>query len=315
MRARAYNENGFLLIELIAAMLVLTIALLALIGAYSLGFFSIRSSAKTSAAGLLGNNQLELYSALPYSSIGLDATAFASAKSSDATYSSDESALPGGATGDVTISGCGSSAQCSPVQTIIGPDRKRYKVETFVRLLANPAISSRSEKVVTIVVRNANVSGSPKVLTMQTAFDTGPPSSTPPVIPNCSAAGSNCESMLVDPTVVNNTTLEIVGSDDKPIVTTGTYAPTAFLNSVQELGLGTSSTSGWPQNYVTSYGGSASNSYQTLITISLPTGLASGCYTVLITTRDSDGSPLDTDQWAWPINVSSAGTVTTVSHC
>jgi Tfp pilus assembly protein PilV len=315
MRARAHNENGFLLIELIAAMLVLTIALLALIGAYSLGYFSIGSAAKTSAAGLLANNQLELYSALPYDSIGLDAATLTYVQSSDATYSGDESALPGGASGDVTISDCGTSAQCLPVQTLAGSDHKTYKLETFIRLLANPTISTRSEKVVTVVIRNASAVGSPIVLTMQTAFDTGSPSSAPPVIPDCSAAGSNCESELVDPMVIDNTTLQIVATDDKPIQTTGTYAPTAFLNGVQQLGLVTAATSGWPQNYVDTYGGSASNSNQTLITISLPAGLAPGCYTVLITTRDSDGSPLDTDQWAWPINVASDGTVTTVSSC
>jgi len=172
MRNRAHNENGFLMIELIAAMLILTVALLALIGAYSLGYFAIGSAGQTSSAGLLANNQLELYGSLPYSSIGLDATTLTSVKSSDATYSTDESSLPGSGT-DVTISGCGASAQCSPVQTLTGADSKTYKVETFVRLLANPNASSRSEKVVTVVVRNASVSGSPKVLTMQSAFDLG----------------------------------------------------------------------------------------------------------------------------------------------
>ena len=172
MRTRAHNENGFLMIELVAAMLLLTVALLALIGAYSFGYFAVGSAGKTVSAGLLGNNQLELYSSLPYASIGLDATTLTSVKSTDATYSTDESALPVSGT-DVSISGCGSSAKCSPVQTLTGPDNKTYKVETFIRLLANPNISSRSEKVITVVVRNASVSGSPKVLTLQSAHDSG----------------------------------------------------------------------------------------------------------------------------------------------
>ena len=172
MRKRACNENGFLMIELVAAMLILTVALLALIGAYSLGYFAIGASAKTSSAGLLANNQLELYATVPYASIGLDATTLASTKSSDATYSTDLAALPVSGT-DVSISGCGSSARCAPVQTLTGPDNKSYKVETFIRLLANPSITSRYEKVVTVVVRAASVSGSPKVVTMQSAFDVG----------------------------------------------------------------------------------------------------------------------------------------------
>jgi hypothetical protein len=300
------------MVELIAATLVLSIALLALIGAYSFGYFSIRSAGTTSAAGLLANNQLELYAAIPYSSIGLDAATLTSVKSTDATYSTDESGLTGSGT-DVTISGCGSTPQCSPVQTLTGPDHKSYKLETFIRLLANPSISTRSEKVVTVIVRNASVSGSPKVVTVQTAFDTGSPSSSPPVIPNCAAAGSNCESLLADPTVVSNTKLTIVYMDDSAAQISGTYAPTAFLNGVQQLGVGTADTSGWPQNYVDTYGGTTSVNHQTLLTITIPAGLPPGNYTVLVTVRDSNGSPLDTDQWSWPITVAADGTVTTTS--
>ena len=312
MRTRAHNENGFLLVELIAAMLIITVALLALIGAYSLGYFAIGAAGQTSSAGMLANNQLELYATLPYSSIGLDATTLTSVKAADATYSTDESALPSGASGDVTISGCGSTAQCLPVQSIVGADHKTYKVETVIRALANPNISTRTEKIVTVVVRNMSVAGTPVVLKMQTAFDTGSGTTAPPAIPNCAQVGVKCESELVDPIVIDDNTLQIVFSDDKP-PRGGGFAPTAFLNGVQQLGLGTSATSGWPQNYVTSWGGSASTNSQVLLSISLPTGLAPGCYTVLVTTSDDDGP--DTDQWSWPINVASNGTVTTVSTC
>ena len=161
------------MIELIAAMMILSIALLALIGAYSLGYTATGNAGASSAAGLLANNQLELYSSLPYASIGLDATKLTSVKSSDANYSSDESALPVSGS-DVTISSCGSSAQCSPVQTLTGPDNKSYKVETFIRLLTNPSITSRTEKIVTVVIRAAQVTGTPVVGKFQTGFDSGP---------------------------------------------------------------------------------------------------------------------------------------------
>jgi Tfp pilus assembly protein PilV len=311
VRTRAHNEDGFLMVELVAAMLILTVALLALIGSYSLGYFSIGSAGQTSSAGLLANNQLELYSSLPYSSIGLDATSLSAVKSSDATYSTDESSLPSGGT-DVTISGCGSSPQCLPVQNLTGADHKTYKVETFIQTVPNPQISSRSETVVSVFVRNPALSGSPIVVKMQTAFDQGPPGSTPPSIPNCAQVGVKCESELIDPTVVDSNTLEIVFTDDGgPRL--GSYAPSAFLNSQQQLGVGLSATSGWPQNYVDSYGGSASQKAQVLITIALPTGLPPGCYTVLVTTSDSDGP--DTDQWAWPITVAADGTVATAANC
>ena len=175
MRVRPRSEDGFLLIELLAATMILSIALLALMGAYEAGFKSFRSAAKDSSAGLIADNQLELYASLKYSSIGLDATTLASVKTSDANYSTDEAALPGSGT-DVTISGCGSFAQCMPVQTVQGGDGNTYKLETFIRLLSNPSATNWSEKIVTVIVRNTSASGSPKVVTIQTAFDQGPAS-------------------------------------------------------------------------------------------------------------------------------------------
>jgi Tfp pilus assembly protein PilE len=171
----ARDEGGFLTIELMAAVVIITIAVLALMAAYDQSFFSIHSAAKSSAAGQLAQNQLELYASLPYSSVGLDSSTLTTTKATDTNYSSDESALSGTGS-DATISGCGSSAQCSPVQTLTGSDGKSYKLETFIRLLTNNSASSWTEKVVTVVVRNLSVSGSPKVLTIQTAFDHGPSS-------------------------------------------------------------------------------------------------------------------------------------------
>jgi type II secretory pathway pseudopilin PulG len=173
MRTRVYNEDGFMMVELVAAVCILSVAVLALIGAYGLGYFAINSTGQTTSAGLLANNQLELYASLSYASIGLDATTLASVKATDPNYSTDESALPVSGT-DVTISGCGASAQCSPVQTLTGGDHKTYKVETFIRLLTNPSATSRSEKIVTVVVRNMSAGGV-KVTsaTMQTGFDSG----------------------------------------------------------------------------------------------------------------------------------------------
>jgi Tfp pilus assembly protein PilV len=315
MRTRAREEDGFLMIELVAASLVMTVALLALIGAYSMGFFAIGSAGTTSSAGLLANNQLELYSTLPYSSIGLDSTSLSSAKSSDATYSTDEAALPlGGATGDVTVSSGCASAQCLAVQTVTGADHKTYKVETFIRLLSTGRGdgSTRPEKIVSVDVRNMSASGNPIAAKMQTAFDAGSPQTSAPAILTCSQIGVKCESELMDPTIVDSNTIEIVYSDDQA-PRGGSFIPTAYLNSAQQLGIGISTTSGWPQNYVDTYGGSASTNNQELLTIQLPTGLAPACYTVLVTTSDNDGP--DTDQWAWPITVASDGTLTTVAHC
>ncbi len=173
MRERSRNEDGFLTIELMVAIVLITVAILALMAAYGGAFSSLHSSGQTSSAGLLAENQLELYASLPYASVGLDSSTLTTVKATDANYSTDEAALPGSGS-DVTITGCGTSAQCSPKQTLTGSDHHAYKLETFIRLLANPSATSWSEKVVTVIVRDETQSGAPKIATLQTAFDHGP---------------------------------------------------------------------------------------------------------------------------------------------
>lgn len=169
----ARNESGFLMVELVAAIFIITIAILALMAAYGGAFTSLRGSARTSSAGLLAENQLELYASLPYASIGLDASTLTTVKATDANYSTDEAALPGTGT-DSTITSCGTSAKCSPVQTLTGSDHRHYKLETFIRTMTNPSTTSWVEKVVTVIVRDTSSTGSPKVFIDQTAFDKGP---------------------------------------------------------------------------------------------------------------------------------------------
>lgn len=165
-------------IELMVSVVLITIALLALMASYDGAFASLHSSGQTSSAGLLAENQLELYASLPYSSVGLDSTALTTAQGSDANYSTDEAALPCATApcSDVPISSCGTSAQCSPVQTLTGSDHHTYKVETFIRAITNPSEASWTEKVVTVIVRDETQSGDPNVFESQTAFDHGPSS-------------------------------------------------------------------------------------------------------------------------------------------
>jgi Tfp pilus assembly protein PilV len=172
---RARGEAGFMTVELMVSIVVITIALLAMMAAYDGAFASLHSSGQTSSAGLLAENQLELYASLPYSSVGLDTSTLNTVKSTDANYSTDEATLRG--TGlDVTITGCGTSAQCSPVQTVTGADHHTYKVETFIRALTNPSETTWTEKVVDVFVRDLTQSGTPIVFKEQTAFDHGPSS-------------------------------------------------------------------------------------------------------------------------------------------
>jgi hypothetical protein len=173
-------EEGQGLIELLAAMMVLSIALMALMAGYDSAFLSLHKSAQKTIASTLANQQLELYNALSYSKIGLDATTLAGIQtpgvSYDATYVADEASLDNTANdADVTVTNCGSTANCLPIQSVTGTDGRRYRLETFVRDITNTSVSNISwtTREVTVIVRDPSTTGSPEILRLTTAFDRG----------------------------------------------------------------------------------------------------------------------------------------------
>jgi type II secretory pathway pseudopilin PulG len=180
VRVGLKGEEGQGLIELLAAMIVLSIALMALMAGYDSAFLSLHKSAQKTIASTLANQQLELYNALSYSKIGLDATTLAGIQtpggSYDATYVADEASLDNTANdADVTIVGCGSTANCLPIQTVTGSDGRSYRLETFVRDITNTSVSNISwtTREVTVIVRDPSATGSPEILRLTTAFDRG----------------------------------------------------------------------------------------------------------------------------------------------
>lgn len=178
MLARLRTRDGFGMVEMIIAMVVLTVALLALAAAYDSAFYSLHSSARKSAAANLAETQLELYSSLPYASVGLNAPKLTTAKTSDTNYATDYAALSPSGT-DVTNASCDTtSPQCLPVQSPnpTGSDGRTYKVETFIRDVTQNLVPSGSttERMVTVIVRDPHQSGTPIVYEVTSAFDQGP---------------------------------------------------------------------------------------------------------------------------------------------
>src|SRR4051794_16189267 len=88
------SEEGFGLIELLIAMVVLQIALLAIVGAFSAGAVGLARASRLNTAAVLADTQMELYRAMPYDAIGLDT---ASAPTTG-TYVADTSFCPAGNT-------------------------------------------------------------------------------------------------------------------------------------------------------------------------------------------------------------------------
>lgn len=165
------DEAGFGLIELIMALTVLNVGILATVAALNSGAIALQRASKVSTASALADAQMELYRALQYDSIGLYDVATADG---DATYRTDSARNYGNDT-MYTVASCSGTTfpvECKPIQTVAGsssPDGKAYRVDTYVVEQA-PTGTSRVLKVVTVVVRDGN-NLSKALVRSQSTFD------------------------------------------------------------------------------------------------------------------------------------------------
>ena len=156
MRLRLSSERGFGLIELLMAMVMLNIGLLAIVAAFNSGMFALNRASKISTASALADSQMELYRAVTYSAIALDSTALGSV---DNTYKCDSAlgaSCPNSSSGEVTTTCSGSPLpnECNPSRAAVGADHKNYRVDTYI-VYTTPA-NGRQLKVVTVVVRDGS---------------------------------------------------------------------------------------------------------------------------------------------------------------
>jgi prepilin-type N-terminal cleavage/methylation domain-containing protein len=155
---RLRRQDGFGLIELLVALIVLSAGLLAMLAVFTSGTVSLRRAGRIATANALADQQLELYRAITYSSIGLDST---SVNATDSTYRAD-SALGGSIGNDIVVTCTGVPNQCNPSRTATGPDSHSYRIDTYI-VWKTPTAggnAGRSVKLVTVVVRDSsNLSG------------------------------------------------------------------------------------------------------------------------------------------------------------
>jgi Tfp pilus assembly protein PilV len=169
---RVREESGFGLIELVLAMFMLNIGILALVAAFNSGAISLRRASHISTASALADSQMELYRALTYAQIGLDPT---SVTGVDSTYTCDTALKPAGANqcpntvtqcsvlvvcADYTVAVKGSACalnECNASRAITSsnsPDHYAYRVDSYIRYMT--PTSGRQLKEITVVVRDAN---------------------------------------------------------------------------------------------------------------------------------------------------------------
>ena len=155
------SEEGFGLIELLISMVMLNIGILAIVAAFNSGAIALRNASEVSAASVLGDKQMELYRALKYAEIALDTTAVGrrTATRPTSATSRTRSIRPARAAArnqqTQEQKTCATmTPQCSPRQTVNGPDQRAYRVDTYIVSQTPP--TGRTVKLVTIVVRRGS---------------------------------------------------------------------------------------------------------------------------------------------------------------
>jgi prepilin-type N-terminal cleavage/methylation domain-containing protein len=150
------DEGGFGLVELLIALTILAVGIMAIFAMFESGIRHIKRASSVTTAGALADAEMERFRAIRYANIGLPETLVTGAAtpySSDAAYKS-----PAGTTANTRVAlpacGTGTCTTKVPVQTLTGADGESYRVDTYVTW--QTVGSGRLVKLVTIVVRDAD---------------------------------------------------------------------------------------------------------------------------------------------------------------
>ena len=147
---RLRREDGFGLIELITALVILNVAIFAMFAMFNAGVLSIARASRTTTASILAEKQMELYRSLSYTDVGLHIGEISSS-STDTTHTSDADWISQAA--QVSVAGCNASLdRCKAIRTdVSGPDSHLYRIDTYVH--TTTPTSGRAVKQVTVAVR------------------------------------------------------------------------------------------------------------------------------------------------------------------
>jgi Tfp pilus assembly protein PilE len=153
MRRIAKDEGGQGLMELVIAIAVINVAILAMFAMFQAGALSILRASRTSNGAVLAEKQAELYRAMLYKDIQLNDGLVTSAASDTLHIAASEW---GSSTAQVQASTCTNTLpECMPIQSsVTGADGRAYRVDTYIQAVT-PS-SGRAGKQVTVVVRLAS---------------------------------------------------------------------------------------------------------------------------------------------------------------
>ena len=147
-RLRA-DEGGFGLIELLIAMIILNVGLLAIIASFQAGIVSLGRASRVTTAAVLADQQMELYRSVTYDSIRLASSSIPATApyTTDSAYNASQITTP-------ACSGTPLPDECNASRVVTGADNKSYRVDVFI--VAAAPTGGRTVKKVSIVVRDAS---------------------------------------------------------------------------------------------------------------------------------------------------------------
>jgi Tfp pilus assembly protein PilE len=147
---RLRTEEGWGLLELLIALTLLNVGVLALVASMNSTAVALRRASTISTAATLADAQMELYRALEYASIELDD--YTTKNTTDSVYLADP-ALGGDVNTSVTsTTDCvGLPTHCNPSRTATGADNRTYRIDTYITMTT--PTSGRPVKLVTVVIR------------------------------------------------------------------------------------------------------------------------------------------------------------------
>jgi type II secretory pathway pseudopilin PulG len=150
VRANLRTEDGFGLIELLIAIVMLNVGILALVASFNSSTLAIQRASQTATAATLAEKQMELYRAQQYANVALEAS-LVTAAAGNATYTGD----PAYNATQVTkvCAGPPYANQCQAMRTVTGPDKVSYRIDTY--MVSYTPANGRAVKWVTVVVRHS----------------------------------------------------------------------------------------------------------------------------------------------------------------
>jgi type II secretory pathway pseudopilin PulG len=161
VHTRARDEGGFGMLELLMAIVMLNVGILAIVAAFSSGNAALARASRISTAGALANKQMEIYRGLKYDNIVFITSRWNSAIA-DSTYTSDtvyqqNMANPVAPKALVpSVSTCPANVPataCDPSYTTTGADHRSYRVDTY--LYFDTPTYGNQLKTITVVVRDS----------------------------------------------------------------------------------------------------------------------------------------------------------------